>query len=167
MTTVTAQHADTLLDALRRNLDVLGELAVRYQVELLPERPDDLPTISCPQDVHRLVGREMSQLAQEQVRVLLLNTRNEVVGQRVIYQGNVNSSIIRPAEVLRPAVVEAAPSIIVAHNHPSQDPTPSQDDIAITKELAQAGKLLGIDLLDHVVIGGNRFSSFKDRRLLP
>ena len=166
MTTITAQHADTLLDALRRNLDVLGELAVRYQVELLPERPDDVPAIARPQDVHRLVGREMSQLAQEQVRVLLLNTRNEVVGQRVIYQGNVNSSIIRPAEVLRPAVVEAVPSIIVAHNHPSQDPTPSPDDIAITRELAQAGKLLGIDLLDHVVIGGNRFSSFKDRGLL-
>ena len=166
MTTITAQHADTLLDALRRNLDVLGELAVRHQVELLPERPDDLRTISCPQDVQRLVGREMSQLAQEQVRVLLLNTKNRVVGQRVIYQGNVNSSMIRPAEVLRPAVVEAVPSIIVAHNHPSQDPTPSPDDIAITKELAQASKLLGIDLLDHVVIGGNRFASFKDRGLL-
>ena len=101
----------------------------------------------------------MAPLAQEQLRVLLLNTRNEVVGQRVIYQGNVNSAIVRPAEVLRPAVVESVPSIIVSHNHPSGDPTPSPEDVAITKDLAAAGKLLGVELLDHVVIGGDRFRS--------
>ena len=155
-----------LLNALRINLSLLGELAVRYDVATRPEGPDDPPAINCPEDVRRLLGPEMSGLAQEQLRVLLLNTRNLVVGQRVVYQGNVNSSIIRPAEVLRPAVMEAVPSIIISHNHPSTDPTPSPEDAAITREIAQAGKLLGIELLDHVVIGGERFVSLKERGLM-
>ena len=167
MTAITAQHTDTLLDALRNNLHLLGELAMRYAVETQPERSgDDLPSIGCPQDVYSLLGPEMAPLAQEQLRVLLLNIKNEVVGQRVVYQGNVNSSMVRAAEVLRPAVMEAVPSIIICHNHPSNDPTPSPEDRAITRELAQAGKLLGIELLDHVVIGGKRFVSLKDRGLL-
>ena len=112
-----------LLDALRSNLHLLGEIAMRYEVETQPERPTgDLPAISCPEDVRRLLGPEMAPLAQEQLRVLLLNTRNQVMGQRVIYQGNVNSSMIRPAEVFRPAVIEAVPSIIISHNHPSRAP---------------------------------------------
>ena len=156
-----------LLEALRSNLHLLGEIAMRYEVETQPERPTgDLPAINCPEDVRRLLGPEMAGLAQEQLRVLLLNTRNLVVGQRVVYQGNVNSSMIRPAEVLRPAVMEAVPSIIVCHNHPSHDPTPSPEDAAITRELAQAGKLLGIELLDHVVIGGEKFVSLKERGLM-
>ena len=156
-----------LLEALRSNLHLLGEIAMRYEVETQPERPTgDLPAINCPDDVRRLLGPEMAPLAQEQLRVLLLNTRNLVVGQRVIYQGNVNSSMVRPAEVLRPAVLEAVPSIIVSHNHPSGDPTPSPEDVAITRELAQAAKLLGIELLDHVVIGGERFVSLKERGLM-
>ena len=155
-----------LLNALRINLSLLGELAVRYDVETRPEGPEDPPSINCPEDVRRLLGPEMSGLAQEQLRVLLLNTKNLVVGQRVVYQGNVNSSMIRPAEVLRPAVIEAVPSIIISHNHPSTDPTPSPEDAAITRELAQAGKLLGIELLDHVVIGGDRFVSLKERGLM-
>ncbi len=167
MTAITAQQTDTLLDALRSNLHLLGEIAMRYQVETQTERAtEDPPSIGCPEDVRKLLGPEMSGLAQEQLRVLLLTTKNEVVGQRVVYQGNVNSSMIRPAEVLRPAVMEAVPSIIVCHNHPSQDPTPSPEDAAITRELAQAGKLLGIELLDHVVIGGERFVSLKERGLM-
>ena len=180
--TATAIHADTpstssqlslfqtegqaLLDALRNNLNLLGEIAMRYGVETQPERLDDPPSITTPHDVHKLLAPEMSGLAQEQLRVLLLNTKNVVVGQRVVYQGNVNSSMIRPAEVLRPAVVEAVPSIIISHNHPSQDPTPSAQDAAITRDIDQAGKLLGIELLDHVVIGGDRFVSLKERGLM-
>ncbi|MCY3656224.1 MAG: hypothetical protein OXG95_06390, partial [Chloroflexi bacterium] len=91
--------------------------------------------------------------------------RNRLVGQRVIYQGNAWSAVVRPAEVLRPAVVVAAPHIIVAHNHPSSDPTPSPQDIAITKELAEAATLLGVELLDHVVIGRSEATSLKDRGL--
>ncbi len=155
-----------LLEALRANLHLLGEIAMRYEVETQSERPEDPPSISCPDDVLRLLGPEMSGLAQEQLRVLLLNTKNLVVGQRVVYQGNVNSSIVRPAEVLRPAVIEAVPSIIISHNHPSQDPTPSPEDVAVTRELAQAAKLLGVELLDHVVIGGEKFVSLKERGLM-
>ncbi len=124
-----------LLNALRINLSLLGELAVRYDVETRPEGPEDPPSINCPEDVRKLLGPEMSGLAQEQLRVLLLNTRNQVVGQRIIYQGNVSSAIVRNAEVFRPAVIEAVPSIIVSHNHPSQDPTPSPEDAALTREL--------------------------------
>ena len=167
MTRKTLTKDAALLDALRSNLHLLGEIAMRYEVETQPERTTgDLPAINCPEDVRRLLGPEMAPLAQEQLRVLLLNTRNLVVGQRVVYQGNVNSSMIRPAEVLRPAVMEAVPSIIVCHNHPSHDPTPSPEDAAITRELAQAAKLLGIELLDHVVIGGERFVSLKERGLM-
>ena len=167
MTAITAQQTDTLLDALGSNLHLLGEIAMRYEVETQTERPTgDLPAINCPDDVRRLLGPEMAPLAQEQLRVLLLNTKNQVLGQRVVYQGNVNSSIVRPAEVFRPAVIEAVPSIIISHNHPSQDPTPSPEDAAITRDIAQAGKLLGIELLDHVVIGGEKFVSLKERGLM-
>ncbi len=152
-----------LLEALRRNLDLLGELAARYEVAFQPERPAGMPAIHSPQDVHDLLGPEMSTLAQEQMRVLLLDIRNNVVAQRVANQGNVKSSIVRPAEVFRHAVIESAPSIIIAHNHPSGDPTPSPEDVSITRELVRAGKLLGIDLLDHVVIAGDRFVSLKER----
>ena len=162
---MTAKHEDALLDALRQNLHVLGELAVRYEVETLPEREPDAPALCSPQDVQRLLGPEMGALAQEQVRVLLLDRRNRVVGQRVIYQGNSYSSVVRPAEMLRPAVVAAVPHIIVAHNHPSSDPTPSPQDVKVTKELAEAAALLGVELLDHVVIGGTEAVSLKDRGL--
>ena len=156
-----------LLAALRRNLDLLGEFAVRYDVETQPDRPADLPAISSPDDVGRLLQPEMASLAQEQVRVLLLDRKNRVVGQRVVYQGNAYSTVMRPAEVLRPAVMEAVPHVIVAHNHPSGDATPSPDDVAVTRDLAQAAKLLGIELLDHVVIGRDGVVSLKDRGLIP
>ncbi len=155
-----------LLEALRSNLHLLGEIAMRYEVETQPDHPrGDLPSISSPDDVCRLLGPEMAPLAQQHPE-LLLNTKNLVVGQRVVYQGNVNSSIVRPAEVLRPAVIEAVPSIIISHNHPSQDPTPSPEDVAVTRELSQAAKLLGVELLDHVVIGGDKFVSLKERGLM-
>ena len=162
---MSATREDALLEALRQNLHVLGELAVRYEVETLPEREPDAPALCSPQDVQRLLGPEMGALAQEQVRVLLLDRKNRVVGQRVIYQGNCYSSVVRPAEVLRPAVVVAAPNIIVAHNHPSGDASPSPDDIKVTKELAEAAGLLGVELLDHVVIGRSEAVSLKDRGL--
>ena len=155
-----------VLEALRSNLDLLGELAAHYEVAYQPERPAEMPTICCPQDVHDLLGPEMSALAQEQLRVLLLNTRNRVMAQRLIYQGTVNSSAVRPAEVLRPAVVEAAPSIIVSHNHPSGDPTPSPEDVAVTRDLVAAGKLLDIEVLDHIVIGAGRYVSLKEKGLM-
>ena len=159
-------EGQALLNALRSNLGLLGELAARYEVATRPEGPEDPPSINSPQDVYSLLGPEMSALAQEQLRVLLIDTKSQVVGQRVIYQGNVSSAMVRTAEVFRPAVIEAVPSVIVAHNHPSKDPDPSPDDVMITRKLKQAAELLDIDLLDHVVIGGERFVSLKERGLM-
>ena len=167
--TPPASPEQALLDALRRNLHVLGELAVRYDIETKPERfAGELPAVHSPEDVRRLLQSEMAGLAQEQFRVLLLDRKNRVVGQRVIYQGNVSAvAAIRTAEVLRPAVVEAVPGVIVAHNHPSGDPEPSPEDVAVTKALVEAGKLLDIEVLDHVVIGCPGIVSLKERGLLP
>ena len=95
--------------------------------------------------------------------MLLLDIRNRLVGQKVIYQGTVSSTEVRTAEVLRPAVNEAVPRIIVVHNHPSGAAEPSPEDVALTGRLVQAAELLGIELLDHVVIGGDRAVSLKER----
>ena len=165
--TMQPTRDETLLDALRSNLRLLHELTMRYGVEIQPPRAaDDRPTILCPDDVQQLVAPEMAGLAQEQVRILLLDSRNHVVGQRVIYQGNVNSAMVRPAEVLRPAVVAAIPHIIICHNHPSGDPTPSADDTALTRQLVEAAELLGIQIVDHVVIGGDGAVSLKEHGLM-
>ena len=128
--------------------------------------PEERMVISSPKDVANLVMAEMAAFDQEHLRVVLLNTKNEVLSIQEIYIGNVNSSVVRPGEVLRPAVRDNAPSVIVVHNHPSGDPTPSPEDIAITRELLAAGKLLGIDLLDHLVVGsGNRYVSLNEKGL--
>ena len=128
--------------------------------------PEERATVNCPEDVVNLLSAEMSALEQEHLRVLLLNTRNEVTGIEEIYVGNVNSSVVRPAEVFRPGIRANATSILVVHNHPSGDPTPSGADVSITRELVEAGKLLGMELLDHIVIGsGQRYVSMKEARL--
>lgn len=124
-------------------------------------------SISCPEDVLNLLRPHMEHAPQEELHVLALDTRNGVISRRMIYRGNVNSSVVRPAELLRHAVLTAAPSVVIAHNHPSGDPTPSGADISITKETAEAARLMGIDLLDHVVIApGGRFVSMKEQKML-
>ena len=128
--------------------------------------PEERATINCPEDVVNLLSAEMSALEQEHLRVLLLNTRNEVMGAEEIYIGNVNSSVVRPAEVFRPGIRANATSLVIVHNHPSGDPTPSGADVSITRDLVEAGKLLGMELLDHLVIGsGQRFVSMKEAHL--
>ena len=103
----------------------------------------------------------MEDLAQEQLRVVLLDVKNGVIGQRVIYQGNVSQALVRVAEVLRPAIAENAPCIIVAHNHPSGDPTPSPDDMMVTRKIGHAARLMDIELLDHIIIGRDGHQSLK------
>ena len=146
---------------------VLRELALRYNIDTNDKPVEEAGmAISTPQLVHEILAPEMAVLVQEQVRVLVLNTRNCLVRQVVAYQGNVNSSIIRPAEIFRPAVIDNAPSIIMAHNHPSGDPTPSPEDVQITRDLVAAGKILGVDLLDHLVIGRKgAYVSMNERKL--
>ena len=151
-----------LLSALRRNVSLLNELAIRYDVETRPERDPERPALTNGQAVYDLLAPEMAQLAQEQVRVLLLDRQMRLIGQRTIYQGNGYGAMVRTAEVFRPAVVEAAVSIIVVHNHPSGEPTPSRPDIDITRELAEAGRLLGVELTDHIVIGSDGWRSLRE-----
>jgi DNA repair protein RadC len=108
---------------------------------------------------------EMGFLTQEQLRVLCLNTKHFLVHQQVIYVGTVNGSNLRVAEIFKPAISHACPAIVVAHNHPSGDPTPSEEDIRTTHLLRQAGELLDIELLDHVIVGQNKHISLKERGL--
>lgn len=127
--------------------------------------PEDRPVINCPQDVANLLSAEMSLLAQEHLKVVLLNTKNHVTSVSEIYIGNVNSSVVRPSEVFRPAIRDNSKSIIVVHNHPSGDPTPSPEDVSITRQLREAGDLLDIEVLDHIIIAGQGHVSLKERGL--
>ncbi len=147
------------------------QTAVRIKAALalgnkLHEPTDERPSVNSPADAAALVQYEMSLLEQEYLKVILLDTRNRVIEIVEVYHGSVNSSQVRLAEVFKPAVQRMAPSIIAVHNHPSGDPTPSPDDVAVTRAMQQAGKLLDIQVLDHMIIGGNsRFVSLKERGL--
>lgn len=126
--------------------------------------PEERATISSPQDVANLLGAEMATLDQEHLKVLLLNARHQVLSIQEIYVGNVSGAAVRASEVFRPAVRDNAPYIIVVHNHPSGDPTPSREDVSVTRDLVAAGKLMGIELLDHVIVGSaNSFVSMNEK----
>jgi DNA repair protein RadC len=135
-------------------------LAIRYT-----EAPPEKAIINSPADAAALVQCEMSTFEQEHLKVMLLDTRNHVLDVIEVYKGSVNSSQVRVSEVFLPAIRRGAPALLVFHNHPSGDPTPSPDDVAVTRAFVQAGKLLDIDILDHIVIGGNRWISLKERGL--
>lgn len=124
-------------------------------------QPQDRPQIKSPEDVYLLLGSEMAVLDQEQLRVMLLDTKNRVSRIVTVYQGSVNSAQVRVAELFRDAVRANAPSIILVHNHPSGDPEPSRADAQVTAEAKNAGELLGVDLIDHIVIGDGRFASLR------
>jgi DNA repair protein RadC len=119
--------------------------------------------IRTPQDVADLLMAEMALLDSEHLRVVLLNSKNHVISISEVYKGNVNASLIRPGELFREAVRENCPAIIIVHNHPSGDPQPSPDDIHVTERIAEAGKMLDIDVLDHIIIGNGSFVSLKER----
>jgi DNA repair protein RadC len=144
--------------------------AVRIKAALslgmkLQEPADERPTINSPADGAALVLHEMSLLQQEHLKVILLDRRNHVLEVVEVYHGSVNSSQVRIAEIFKPAIQRMSPALICCHNHPSGDCTPSPDDVAVTRAMVQAGKLLDIDVLDHLVIGNNRFVSLKERGL--
>ena len=107
----------------------------------------------------------MSFLEQEHLRIILLNTRNQVLAIPEVYKGNASSALVRVGELFRDAVREGCPAFIVVHNHPSGDPTPSRDDIEITKQIDEAGQLLGIEVLDHVILARGGLTSLRDRGL--
>lgn len=137
------------------------ELGKRYSRTQRGERP----AIHSPKDAADQVMYEMSGFIQENLWVLLLDTRNRLMDIDRLYQGSLNSSTVRVAEVFRKAMQISAAAIIVTHNHPSGDPTPSPEDVALTRTLVETGKMLDIQVLDHLVIGGNSFLSLKERHL--
>lgn len=123
------------------------------------------PLLRGPEAVFQLT-RDIRASNREHFVGFYLNTRNQVLRREIISIGSLNASIVHPREVFTPAVAVSAASLILAHNHPSGDPTPSEEDLAITRRLVEAGRLLGIDILDHVIVARDSYASFKERRLL-
>jgi DNA repair protein RadC len=132
---------------------------------MLIESPEERPQVRSPSDAANLVMSEMGLLEQEHLRVMLLDTRNRVLATPTIYVGSLNTSLIRVGELFREAIRANCASLIVLHNHPSGDPTPSPEDVAVTRQIVDAGKLLDVEVLDHLVIGRQRFVSLKERGL--
>ncbi|MCS6827339.1 MAG: DNA repair protein RadC [Caldilinea sp.] len=132
---------------------------------LLATAPYERPQVRGPADVAGLVMLEMGLLEQEHLRVVLLDTKNYV--QRIVnvYTGSLNTAVVRVGEIFREAIRSNCAAIIVVHNHPSGDPTPSPEDVRVTEQLVEAGRLLDIEVLDHLVIGRNRYVSLKERGL--
>jgi DNA repair protein RadC len=137
--------------------------ALEMGKRLSMEQPDKKYQIRSADDAANLVRMELMYLDHEEMHILILDTKNHVVENVKRYKGTINSSVLRASEVFRPAIVRNCPNVIVCHNHPSGDPTPSPEDIEVTKQLVDAGKLLDIELLDHIVIGNPRYVSLKER----
>ena len=127
--------------------------------------PEERPVIQSPEDAATMLLYEMGALEQEHLRVLLLDTRNRVLRTMEVYRGSLNSSTIRIGEIFRDAIRANSAAIIIAHNHPSGDPTPSPEDVRVTKALVEAGELLDIEVLDHLIIGKNCYVSLKSKGL--
>lgn len=123
------------------------------------------PAVLNPGDIARLLQAEMELLQQEELRLLTLDTKHQLISSTMLYGGSLNSAPARVAEVFREAVRQNAAAIAVAHNHPSGDPTPSADDIRFTEAIVEAGRLIEVDVLDHLVFGHGRYVSLRERRL--
>lgn len=147
-----------------RYADALAAIVELARREMMASKPDRVK-IHSPSDAADLVQYEMSALEQEQMRVILLNTRNEVMRVVTLYQGSLNAAQLRISEVMRDAIREQAAAFIVVHNHPSGDPTPSPEDVSVTRAIVQAAKLMDLDFLDHLIIGYHKWTSLKERGL--
>ncbi len=128
--------------------------------------PVTRPVINSPSDVADLVMEEMRSLDREHFRIMHLSTRNNVLGISAVSVGSLNSSIVHPRECFKEAIRRNANSVILLHNHPSGDPTPSREDLDITRRLTEGGKILGIEILDHVIIGEKRYVSLKEQGII-
>jgi DNA repair protein RadC len=140
------------------------ELGRRIALELASQG-EERPAVHSPSDAAALVQYEMSLLEQEELRTVLLDTRNRAIQTLTVYRGSLNASQVRVGEVFKEAIRRNAAAVIVIHNHPSGDPSPSPDDVAVTRAIVQAGKLLDVEVLDHLVIGRGKFTSLKERGL--
>jgi DNA repair protein RadC len=132
---------------------------------LMASSPEERPRVTSPGDAANLLMSEMMFLEQEHLRLILLDTRNRVISTPTVYVGSLNTSVVRIGELFRAAIKDNAAAFIVAHNHPSGDPSPSPEDVTVTRQIVQSGKLLDIELLDHVIIGRQRYVSLKERGL--
>lgn len=128
---------------------------------LLPE-PDDPPAVRTPEDVYHLT-REVHGAKKEHFLALYLNARNRVLKKETVAVGSLNANLVHPREVFQPAVGEAAASVVLVHNHPSGDCEPSAEDLALTRRMAKAGQLMGIEVLDHVIVSHRGYVSLKER----
>jgi DNA repair protein RadC len=138
------------------------ELGARLTREARPEPP----RIRSPDDVVRIAGQRLRDLAVEEFHLLALDSQSRVTRDVLITRGLLNSSLVHPREVFRAAIAEAAAGIILVHNHPSGDPTPSAEDQAVTRQLVAAGELLDVPVYDHVIVAGDQYTSFATRGLL-
>ena len=138
------------------------ELGRRAAEEVRPER-DRMRT---PRDVYERMRLRMRDLPHEEFHVLLLNTQNQIVRDLQVTRGTLDASLVHPREVFRAAITEASAAVVLVHNHPSGDPTPSAEDRTVTRQLRDAGKVIGIDVLDHVIVGEGRYISFSESGLL-
>jgi len=118
--------------------------------------------ISSPKDVYALLYPKLREQKKEKFITLYLDTKNQIIKEETVSIGSLNASIVHPREVFKVALEMSCASIIVTHNHPSGDPSPSREDISVTEKLVEGGKLLGIDVLDHIIIGDGRYTSLKD-----
>ncbi len=133
----------------------LGRRVVRY-------RRREPPPIHSPEDVARLLMDEMRSLDREEFRVLLLDAKNRVIDIELVSIGTLTASLIHPREGLKAAIIKSAASIVLVHNHPTGVPTPSREDIEVTERFVDAGRVVGIDVLDHVIIGDGKFESLRE-----
>ena len=141
------------------------QAAIELGNRLSRERPIERVIINSPEEAANLIRYEMSGLDHEEIWTMLLDTRNKLIEIKHIYVGSLNSAFARTAEIFKPAILANAAGIILAHNHPSGESNPSPEDIAMTRNLVQAGRMLDIDLVDHLVIAANEFTSLKERHL--
>ena len=141
----------------------LSELFRRFRT--LKSMKKDIK-INSPKDLADLLMGEMNELVQEVLKVVLLSTKNIIVGSKDVFKGSLNMSVVHPREIFKQAIDKNSASIIICHNHPSGDPTPSKEDINITLRIKECGNIMGIQLVDHIIIGNNKFVSLKERGLI-
>lgn len=137
--------------------------AVELGRRLSSKQTDTKYTIRSPKDAANYLMADMTSLKQEHFVVLFLNIKNQVMHKQTIFVGSLNASIVHPREIFREAVRRSSASIVCAHNHPSGNPAPSPEDIAVTKRLMEAGSIMGIELLDHIIIGDHQFISLNEK----
>ncbi len=139
--------------------------ALEVGKRLIVAAPHERPTVKSPADAANLLMLDMAPLEQEHLRTMIMDSKNHVLKIHTVYVGSVNTAVVRVGELFREAIRMNAAAVIVAHNHPSGDPTPSPEDVHVTRQIVEAGKILSVDVLDHLVIGQQRWVSLKERGL--